>query len=90
MLKKLQINIPFVEALELMPSYAKFEKDLLSKRRRIVEEEEETIKLTEECHAIIQQKLPTKLKDPGSFTIPCEIGNVMLARLYVILEQVLT
>lgn len=89
MLKKLHINIPFVEALELMPSYAKFEKDLLSKRRRIVEEEE-TIKLTEECRAIIQQKLPTKLKDPGSFTIPCEIGNVMLARLYVILEQVLT
>ncbi|XP_052171578.1 uncharacterized protein LOC127787558 [Diospyros lotus] len=31
--------------------------------------------LTEECSAIIQNKMPQKLKDPGSFTIPCIIGN---------------
>ncbi|XP_058189228.1 uncharacterized protein LOC131306817 [Rhododendron vialii] len=31
--------------------------------------------LTEECTAILQNKLPPKLKDPGSFTIPCTIGN---------------
>ena len=32
--------------------------------------------LTEECSAILQRKLPPKLKDPGSFTIPCNIGDV--------------
>ena len=31
--------------------------------------------LTATCSAIIQQKLPTKMKDPGSFTIPCSIGK---------------
>ena len=36
----------------------------------------ETVALTEECSAILQQKLPPKLKDPGSFTIPCTIGNL--------------
>ena len=31
--------------------------------------------LTATCSAVIQQKLPAKMKDPGSFTIPCSIGN---------------
>ena len=49
--KKLQINIPFADALEQMPTYVKFMKDILSKKRRL--EEYETIALTEECDAII-------------------------------------
>ena len=72
--KKLHINIPFAEALEQMPSYAKFMKGILSKKLRLADFE--TVALTEECSAILQQKLPPKLKDPGSFTIPCTIGNV--------------
>ncbi|XP_062103700.1 uncharacterized protein LOC133814799 [Humulus lupulus] len=32
------------------------------------------VALTEECSAILQRKLPQKLRDPGSFTIPCTIG----------------
>ena len=73
MLKQLHINIPLVEALEQMPSYVKFMKDILSKKRRLGEFE--TVALTEECSAILKNKLPPKLKDPGSFTIPCSIGN---------------
>ncbi|PIN11732.1 DNA-directed DNA polymerase [Handroanthus impetiginosus] len=71
--KKLHINIPFAEALEQMPSYVKFMKDILSKKRRLGDYE--TVALTEECSAIIQNKLPPKLKDPGSFPIPCTIGT---------------
>ena len=67
--KKLHINIPFSDALEQMPSYVKFMKDILSKKRRL--SDFETVNLTEECSAILQRKLPQKLKDPGSFTIPC-------------------
>jgi len=37
--KKLQINIPFSEALEQMPTYAKFMKELLTKKRRITNDE---------------------------------------------------
>ncbi|KAL1826556.1 hypothetical protein ACET3Z_004968 [Daucus carota] len=72
--KKLQINIPFAEALEQMPSYAKFMKGILSRKLKLVELE--TVALTEECSAVLQQKLPPKLKDPGSFTIPCTIGQL--------------
>ncbi|XP_060963430.1 uncharacterized protein LOC133032939 [Cannabis sativa] len=33
--KKLHINIPFIEALEQMPTYLKFMKDILSKKRKL-------------------------------------------------------
>ncbi|XP_060968367.1 uncharacterized protein LOC133035940 [Cannabis sativa] len=72
--KKLSINIPFAKALEQMPSYVKFMKEILSKKRKM--EEFETVALTEECSAILQKKLPPKLKDPRSFTIPCTIGKL--------------
>ncbi|KAJ9536230.1 hypothetical protein OSB04_un000596 [Centaurea solstitialis] len=71
--KQLHINIPLVEALEQMPSYVKFLKDILNKKRRLGEFE--TVALTKECSALLTDKIPQKLKDPGSFTIPCSIGG---------------
>ncbi|XP_073033763.1 uncharacterized protein [Primulina eburnea] len=71
--KYLHINIPFAEALAQMPSYAKFLKEILSNKRKLVDFE--TVKLSEECSAILQNKLPPKAKDPGSFSIPCTIGT---------------
>ena len=62
-----------VEALKQMPSYVKFMKDILSKKRRLGEFE--IVALTEYSSAIFQNKIPSKLKDPGSFTIPCAVGN---------------
>ena len=76
--KKLHINIPFADALEQMPSYVKFIKDILSQKRRLADFK--TVNLTEECSAILQRKLPQKLKDPGSFTIPCTIKNAIFER----------
>ena len=76
--KKLHINIMFADALEQMPSYVKFMKDILPKKRRL--SDFETMNLTEECSVILQRKLPQKIKDPGSFTIPCTIGNSIFKR----------
>lgn len=78
MLKKFHINIPFLEAITDMPSYAKFLKDLLSNKGKLLENA--TVALTEECSAIIQNKLPPKLTDPGSFSIPCSVGDVAISR----------
>ncbi|XP_057734372.1 uncharacterized protein LOC130949748 [Arachis stenosperma] len=36
--------------------------------------------LTEECSAIIQHKLPQKLKDLGSFQISCIIGEITVEK----------
>ncbi|XP_062114244.1 uncharacterized protein LOC133825298 [Humulus lupulus] len=86
-LKKLHINIPFAEALEQMPSYVKFMKEILSKKRKM--EDYETVALTEECSSILQRKLPQKLRDLGSFTIPCTIGNLDWKQALCDLEAVL-
>ena len=76
--KKLHINILFADALEQMPSYVKFMMYILSRKRRLTDFE--TVNLTEECSAILQRKLLQNLKDPGSFTIPCTIGNAIFER----------
>ncbi|GJU70237.1 DNA-directed DNA polymerase [Tanacetum coccineum] len=72
-LQQLSINIPFMGALEQMPKYAKFMKDLLAKRRK---EETSKITLNERCSAVLLNKIPLKEKDLGSFTIPCVIGKI--------------
>ncbi|XP_038887231.1 uncharacterized protein LOC120077421 [Benincasa hispida] len=49
-----------------------FMKEMLSLKKKF--EKYEKVSLYEECSAILQKKLPQKLKDPGSFTIPCTRG----------------
>ena len=71
--KKIEINIPFAKVISQMPLYAKFLKEILSKKRKIAKKG--IVNLTATCSASIQQKLPVKMKDPGSFTIPCSIGK---------------
>ncbi|XP_017973542.1 PREDICTED: uncharacterized protein LOC108661411 [Theobroma cacao] len=56
-----------------MPSYVKFLKDILIKKRKL--EDFERVALTKECSALIQNKLPPKLKDPRSFSIPYIVGG---------------
>ena len=56
-----------------MPNYAKFLKDILNMKKKIVEEG--IVNLTATYSAIIQRSLPAKMNDPGSFTIPYSIGK---------------
>ncbi|XP_075088017.1 uncharacterized protein LOC107821678 isoform X1 [Nicotiana tabacum] len=76
MIKSLSINVPLVEALEQMPGYAKFMKDLVTKKRSI---NFETIKVSHQVSAIVHSMTP-KLEDPGAFTIPCTIGSAKFAK----------
>ncbi|KAK8999920.1 hypothetical protein V6N11_082058 [Hibiscus sabdariffa] len=71
-LKQVHINLPLVEALQQMPNYAKFLKDMVTRKKRI--EEFETAAATETCLALMHNKIPVKKTDPGSFTIECFIG----------------
>ncbi|GJW05333.1 reverse transcriptase domain-containing protein [Tanacetum coccineum] len=73
-LKQLHINIRFIKALAQMPKYAKFLKGLLSNKARL--EEACTVTMNERCSAVLLNKFPSKEKDPGSFTIPCDIGHL--------------
>ncbi|XP_058733559.1 uncharacterized protein LOC131605188 [Vicia villosa] len=69
----LELNISLLEALEQMPTYAKFMKDIIAKKQTIADH---PIILTETCSAILQGlKIPVKKKDRGAVTIPCTIGD---------------
>ena len=56
-----------------MPHYAKFMKDIISKKRKL--DEGGVVSLSTNCSVRIQKNLPQKIQDLGSFTIPCTIGN---------------
>ncbi|KAI4387574.1 hypothetical protein MLD38_000001 [Melastoma candidum] len=72
--QKLHFNIPFTDAVEQIPQNVKFMKEVLSKIRRLGDFE--TVVLTESSNAA----LSLKLKDPGSFTIPCTIGSTFFRK----------
>ncbi|KAK2373435.1 hypothetical protein QL285_074466 [Trifolium repens] len=76
--KRLQINIPFSKASEQMPTYAKFMKEILTKKRRF--NDNEIIQLDASYSAIIQRTLLKKEKDPGRVTLPVTIGNVNVGK----------
>jgi len=77
-LKKLQINISFLDAISEMPSYAKFLKEMISHKWGI--QAHAMVSLKEEWSVILQHKLPSKLEDLGSFSIPCGVGDVSISR----------
>ena len=74
----LEISMPFTEVVTQMALYAKFLKEILSKKRRIAKEA--VVNLTATCSAVIKKNLPEKMKDPGSFTIPCTIGGIEIQK----------
>lgn len=78
MLKQIQINIPLIEALKEMSGYAKTMKDLMS--RKFDFQDLSTVTLTQTCSAVVSRPVAKKLSDPGSFTIPCTIGNYAFAK----------
>ncbi|KAM1866443.1 hypothetical protein ACFX13_009296 [Malus domestica] len=71
--RKVHVNIPLLDAIKQIPKYAKCLKKLCTTRKRI--QEKEVVHVSENVSAMLQRKLPPKCKDPGSFTIPCVIGN---------------
>ncbi|XP_070035502.1 uncharacterized protein [Nicotiana tomentosiformis] len=78
MLKQIHLNIPLLDMVREVPKYEKYIKDIVENKRRLTEFE--TGALTEECTSRIQHKLPEKIKDPGSFTIPMRIREIDVGR----------
>ncbi|XP_070023437.1 uncharacterized protein [Nicotiana sylvestris] len=76
--KKIQVNIPLIDALKEMPSYAKMMKDLMS--RKFDFQDLATVTLTQTCSVVVTRPVAEKLSDLGSFTIPCTIGNFAFAK----------
>ncbi|GKA46224.1 reverse transcriptase domain-containing protein [Tanacetum coccineum] len=72
-IRAVRINVPLVDVLAGMPNYGKFLKDLISNKNKI--EQIYAAFLSDESSAMIQNKVPPKLGDPGSFLIPCNFNK---------------
>ncbi|KAL5725417.1 hypothetical protein ACHQM5_008564 [Ranunculus cassubicifolius] len=72
-LQQVKVNIPLLDAIKQIPSYAKFLKDLCTTKRK--HNVHKKAFLTEQVSAIIKHNTPPKYKDPGCPTVSCVIGN---------------
>ncbi|XP_014492258.1 uncharacterized protein LOC106754712 [Vigna radiata var. radiata] len=73
----MKIIMPLTEALHQLPVYSKRIKYYLGE---VIHLEEEDTKKQEGCIRPLKRKHPPKMKDPGSLTIPCAIGDVNVGR----------
>ncbi|XP_052736704.1 uncharacterized protein LOC128197896 [Vigna angularis] len=74
--RKVEVNIPLLDAIKQIPKYAKFLKDLCTHKRKM--KGNERISMGRNVSALIGKSvphIPEKCKDPGIFCIPCVIGN---------------
>ena len=56
-----------------MSRYAKFMKDLVTKKRSVTFEDDDRM---HHCSAIATRSLIQKKEDPGAITIPCTVGSL--------------
>jgi len=80
--------MPFGEALQQMPLYSKFLKDMLTRKNKYIHQE--NVVVEGNYSAVIQRILPPTHKDPGSVTIPCSIGEVTVGKDHIDLGAVST
>ncbi|GJV22540.1 hypothetical protein Tco_1371560 [Tanacetum coccineum] len=73
-LKKIKINRPLLKEIRKMDNYVKHIKDLVANKPRTKEDEE--IRMNPRCSALLQNQLPPKEQDPGSFILPCSNGRL--------------
>ena len=74
--RKVEVNIPLLDAIKQIPRYAKFLKELCTNKRKL--KGSERISMGRNVSALIGKsvpQIPEKCKDPGTFSIPCIIGN---------------
>ncbi|XP_056686916.1 uncharacterized protein [Spinacia oleracea] len=76
--RKIEVNIPLLDAIKQVPRYAKFLKELCTNKRHF--RPSQKVSMGENISAIIQKKFPPKCKDPGMFCIPCKIGDSKFER----------
>ncbi|GKB92765.1 reverse transcriptase domain-containing protein [Tanacetum coccineum] len=73
MILAVRINVPLVDVLAGMPNYGKFLQELINNKHKI--EQISAAFLSDESSAMIQNKVPSKLEDPGSFLISCNFNK---------------
>jgi len=70
--------LPLLDAIQQVPSYAKFLKDMCTKKRKI--NVPKKVFLATNISELLSGPIPVKYKDPDSPTIACIIGQAEISR----------
>ncbi|CAN6476682.1 unnamed protein product [Victoria cruziana] len=73
------INLPLLDAIQQVPAYARFLKELCTKKRKS-RRVPECVMLSEGISSLLQRRLPPKLEDSGAPIIPCMLGDIHVER----------
>ena len=77
-LRQVKVNIPLLDMIKQVPTYAKFLKDLCTVKKSLNVNKKAF--LTGQVSAIIENKTPVKYKDPGCPTISVNIGGISVEK----------
>ena len=77
-LRQVKVNIPLLDMIKQVPTYAKFLKDLCTVKKGLNVNKKAF--LTEQVSAIIESKTPVKYNDPGCPTISMNIGGISVEK----------
>ncbi|GJX28994.1 hypothetical protein Tco_0237073 [Tanacetum coccineum] len=73
-LKKIEINRPILKEIKQTNNYPKYMKDLVANKQST--EEDDEVRMNPRCSALLQNLLPPKENDPGSFILCCSIEKL--------------
>ncbi|XP_024006449.1 uncharacterized protein LOC112082959 [Eutrema salsugineum] len=78
LMEKLVIEIPMVGAVKITPVIRRYVKRMVTKN---LSHEQGVMMISEQVSAVIQNRIPEKLTDPGSFVLDCSIFTERFKRL---------
>jgi len=79
--KQVKANIPLLKAVEQVPSYTKFLKDLCTKKR--AHQSPKKVFLAANISEIIKSTVPVKYKDSGCLTLSYTIGTLVIDKAFL-------
>ena len=74
---QVKINVPLLDAIQQVPSYAKFLKDMCTKKRKT--NVPKKVFLATNISELLSGPIPVKYKDPSCPTIACTIGQAEIS-----------
>ncbi|XP_058189383.1 uncharacterized protein LOC131306969 [Rhododendron vialii] len=77
-LKQVTVNLPLLDAIKQIPSYAKILKELCTQKRQL--QVQKKVFLTEQVSSLFQSTLLPKYNDPGCPTISITIGGKVVEK----------
>ena len=75
---QVKINVPLLDTIQQVPSYAKFLKDMCTKKKKT--NVPKKVFLATNISKLLSGPIPVKYKDPGSPTIACTVGQAEISR----------